>query len=768
MARSPVGNERSPPASNGDLSRLTSAIAAGITLAGAVLIAVIAYAGWTSNRTSLDRERTLLANGLNRRIARVLNEQKSVAWWDDAVTKIGADHIDLEFADSEFGVFLTETYGHDEVYIVSGDDVPLYAFTHRARRDPTVFEPRRRYLAELMAEARGKQQRRLRQRPDSFGDDQHTYRKLTGVMKVARWSGHVLSVNGRLAIATAITIVPTLDMGLSEPSPKLLVSIKYIDPAFVTELGRSLLLTDLTLRPEAAGADGVFSEPLDGDDGTRGGFLSWTLARPGQVLLTSILPLVVMGVLSVAVLAIGMLRRLKVSATELAASEQQSRYDARHDALSHLPNRPHFAEMLENVLASRRADESTDAVIVAYLDIDRFKDVNDTLGHHAGDELIKVVADRLRSSLRPEDVISRYGGDEFAILWRSASPGSAALLAERIQSAFRERFMVHDQSLSISASIGMATATALETTVDEVMRQADIALYEAKTQGRNRAVHFTQDMAQRVEERRAIELDLRSAIDGNQLRLNYQPILSCSTGEVAGVEALLRWRHPLRGEIPPGKFISIAEQSGLMPELGTWVLRRAMEDWWQWPHLQVSVNLSPVQFRQVDIHRVLDALLAETKVTASRFVLEITEGVLMESTERTHATLEAIRALGFKTALDDFGTGYSSLSYLCNFSFDKIKIDRSFVAGMSKSQGYAKIVNAVITLGKGLGMDIVAEGVETKLEAVSMAQFGCTELQGYYFSKPVETDQLIAFIRAHVARPVATLGRDEGRVLAAS
>jgi diguanylate cyclase (GGDEF)-like protein len=739
-----------------NLRTLTTLIAVGVSAAGAILLVIIAYAGWTSNRSSLERERMLLQNGINRKIARTLNEQKSVAWWDDAVTKITDEAIDLEFADGESGVFLTETYGHDEVYILNGADKPLYAFSRHRRRQPESFEPYRPYLNDILAEVRTGKPSILKPRPDTFSEDQKTYRTMGEVLKLARWSGHLLSVNGRTALVTVITIVPTIDLTLLEPRPKVLISIKYVDEGFIQDLGHTLLLKDLAAIPHPSPRDGVYSEQVITDEGTYGGYIAWTMERPGQVLLTSILPLVGLGVLGAGLLASGMMRRLKRSAEELAGREQQSHYDARHDALSDLPNRMHFAEKLKSALSAMPDTGGEDVAVVAYVDIDRFKDVNDTLGHHAGDELIKAVARRLQMQLRPGDVLSRYGGDEFAILWVSHSASAATRLAERIERAFNTRFDVHGQSLAVTASTGIALASSSTTSADELMRQADIALYEAKTQGRNRAVKFADDMAQRVEERRAIELDLRTALDQNQLRLNYQPILSCQSGEISGVEALLRWRHPVKGEIPPGRFISIAEQSGMMPELGTWVLRRAMEDWWRWPHLQVSVNLSPVQFRQSDILDVLQALINETRVTPGRFVLEITEGVLMESTDRSSHTLDAIRAMGFLSALDDFGTGYSSLSYLCHFKFDKIKIDRSFVAGMSKSDGYRKIVNSVVTLGKGLGMAIVAEGVETAEEVRAMSDFGCNELQGYYFSKPLETEAMLRLLQTHAAKPIAT------------
>ncbi|ODR96153.1 hypothetical protein AUC69_15405 [Methyloceanibacter superfactus] len=261
-------------------------------------------------------------------------------------------------------------------------------------------------------------------------------------------------------------------------------------------------------------------------------------------------------------------------------------------------------------------------------------------------------------------------------------------------------------------------------------------------------------MAEQVEHRRSVELDLRAALENQELDLHYQPIIACDTGAVMGVEALLRWHHPLYGSMPPAEFIPIAENAGLLPEIGEWVLGRAMTDSKRWPQLQVAVNLSPVQFRHVDIETMLRQLIVKHAIDPSRFVLEITEGVLLESTDRVSKVLAAIRDMGFRTALDDFGTGYSSLSYLCNFQFDTIKIDRSFISNMSKVDSSKTIVKSVVTLGRGLGMDIVAEGIETEFEAIMMARFGCTEMQGFYFSRPLPVTQLIDFLKTYEPKPM--------------
>ena len=604
-------------------------------------------------------------------------------------------------------------------------------------------------MAGLIVEARRGRgpHSNLRTRPDTFSELQSNYRVLAGGGRAARWAGHIVSVEGRPALVTAMTIVPNIDTNLLKGTPNLLVGVKYIDEAFISEIGRSLLLSDLALIPQPARHDAVASEPFVGDDDTPIGYLTWTTRRPGQVLLTIILPLVAFAVFAAGLLATSILRRLRRASEELAQREAEARHEAKHDALSGLPNRVHMVERIDTFLQDRLLATHDNRAVAGYLDVDRFKDINDTLGHDAGDQLIKLVAQRLKECLRPNDFLARFGGDEFVILCAPAGAEASSALAERVDQAFALPFAINGQNIRVTASVGIAVAPDNGVTADQLMRHADIALYEAKDRGRDCAVLFSEEMARQVERRRAIELDLRTAIETNMLCLNYQPIVSCHTGEIVGLEALLRWRHPLHGDMSPADFIPIAENAGLLPSLGEWVLSQAMADWKRWPHLEISVNLSPVQFRHVDLETTLRRLVAEYGVEPSRFVLEITEGVLLEATEHTNSILDALRSIGFKTALDDFGTGYSSLAYLCNFKFDKIKIDRSFVGRIARVDISRTIVQSVVTIGRGLGMDIVAEGVETEFEAMIMTKLGCTELQGFYFSKPADADQMERFLK---------------------
>ncbi len=730
-----------------DLQYLTRAVGFAIGVFGSLVIGIMLYAGIVANRSALDRDKVLLDNAFDQSISRVLNEQKSVSWWDDTV-KNTVVKFDKDWIDWNVGTFLTETYGHDEIYIFSSADKLIYSMKGAEAVDYNV-DDRLKQLAPVIAEMRGRPSG-LRAHNDLFAAAQKTYDQLSKVLSFAKWSGHVLDLGGQPAVVSAITIAPNTDMSLAKGVPDVLVSVEYIDKQFVADLSRSLLIPDLHLSASAAAKDATFAKPFITDEGSNAGIISWTPRRPGGVLLTIILPLVILGLCVFGYFAAITLRRLKSALIALASREADALHRSRHDALSSLPNRFFFTEMADRAIAEQRAGEGG-VMTLAYLDIDRFKDINDTLGHHTGDELIKAVANRLHDVIRESDFLARFGGDELAVLRISRTDQSAKLSAELL-SAFQQPYELSGQRIKISASVGLVTAPEHGVKFEELMRKADIALYKAKSDGRDRAISFTEEMGEGVALRRAVELDLRAAIEQDGLDLFYQPIVSAGTHDVLGVEALLRWHHPTRGNIPPMTFIPIAEEAGLMPALGAWVIERAFTDHALWPEFEMSVNLSPDQFRHVDLERLLRELAEKHSVETSKIVLEITESLLLESSPRVQRTLKAFRDLGFKIALDDFGTGYSSLTYLRTFTFDKLKIDRSFVTGLPEAQNSRTIVRAIVNLGRSLGMEVIAEGVETEAEAAMMRMFGCTSLQGFFFAKPLDKAACDALLRAQRER----------------
>jgi diguanylate cyclase (GGDEF)-like protein len=421
--------------------------------------------------------------------------------------------------------------------------------------------------------------------------------------------------------------------------------------------------------------------------------------------------------------------------SERRAAEARLAHMARHDLLTGLPNRLLLAEHVRAVLARQHEQGS---VAMLCVDLDRFKCVNDTLGHHAGDMLLRAVAERMQSCCREDDVVVRLGGDEFAVVQIGRQPTAASGLAQRLVGLIAEPFTLDGQVVEIGASIGVALAEDVDRAQpEELLKCADLALYRAKADGRGCFRFFEAGMDLRMRERRALELDLRAALKNGELEIYYQPQIATAHG-LSGFEALLRWNHPVRGLVGPADFIPLAEEIGLIGTLGDWVLRNACRTAAAWPgELKVAVNLSPTQFRAGTLADDVADALRLSGLAPQRLELEITEALLIQDDQGVIETLQSIRRLGVRIAMDDFGTGYSSLAYLSRFPFDKIKIDQSFVRQMFDNPESLAIIRAVIGLGRSLGMAINAEGVETQEQRIRLTAEGCGELQGYLFGRPL-------------------------------
>jgi diguanylate cyclase len=416
-----------------------------------------------------------------------------------------------------------------------------------------------------------------------------------------------------------------------------------------------------------------------------------------------------------------------------------------HDPLTNLPNRALFLDRLQQ--ATHRARRAGDPVGVLFVDLDGFKTINDSLGHAGGDELLVAVAERVTSVLRAGDTAARLGGDEFAILLEGLSDEREALIvAERVTAALRAPFAVGGLDVRVRASIGVATGEG------DLLRDADVAMYQAKAQGRDRVAVFDCGMHDALVERVALENDLRRALEDGELRLAYQPIVDLAHGRLLAVEALLRWRHPTRGDVPPGAFVPLAEETGLIVPIGTWVLEEACRTAAGWVAVPVTVNVSSVQLRSAAFPSVVAAALEASGLPAERLIVEITESVLMTDVERTARLLAELKALGVRIAIDDFGTGHSSLQYLQQLPLDMLKIPKTFVDDLGRGGGV--VARAILDLGRSFGLEVVAEGIEEDVQRERLLALGCTSGQGFLFARPMP------------ARELAVVGVDPQRELA--
>jgi diguanylate cyclase (GGDEF)-like protein len=438
-------------------------------------------------------------------------------------------------------------------------------------------------------------------------------------------------------------------------------------------------------------------------------------------------------------------KKLEGTSKELEESREHFRYAAFHDSLTGLPNRSLFTEHLR--LALNRAQQNEHySFCVLFLDLDRFKNINDSLGHPSGDELLILVARRLENSIRPTDMVARFGGDEFAILLDVLQePLDAIRIAEKVQAAIAAPFKLTNHEAITTASIGIALSTSSYTEAEDMIRDADTAMYRAKAHGKARYEIFDTSMHTRAVTLLRLESDLRRAIEKQELRVFYQPIVSVENGNLYGFEALVRWHHPDRGIVSPGDFIPLAEETGLILPLGMIVLHEACNQLRKWQQhslsdrdLIMSVNLSGKQLMQPDLTDRIEEVLRESQVSPWHLKLEITETVVMENPELASITLAKLRGLGVRLSIDDFGTGYSSLSYLNRFPVDTLKIDRSFISGMMQADDNLQIVKTIMTLAANLGMQVVAEGVETEEELNQLKLMKCQYAQGYLFAKPMD------------------------------
>jgi diguanylate cyclase (GGDEF)-like protein len=707
-------------------ARLGLMLPVGLIVAVAVSCLIIAMltSARRADEVSFDREQQLIQQAIAARAARVLREVESVAATSGATKEIRLEY-DAPWVEHRVGNWLEAFFDHDLVLVVDGSDHVEYVRSRASGNVGTVDLPPE--LTATLDFVRGQ----LSTPPIhaisvTAAQDPH----LPG-----RSTAFIERVSDKPALVAAVAVGSDGDLAAGNGGAPVVMSIRFIDDELLREVGNRLQLAGLHAaddpRPTGDQQVTTITDPQGGPIAR----LTWTPSKPGGQIAGSVLPFVAIAIAGFALLGGLLLRHTRRTEEAIAAGETRLRHLALHDPVCGLPNRIYFGERLESVIAEVRRGGPSAAVF--YIDLDHFKDVNDTLGHHIGDELILNVTKRLSHIMRGDDLVARLGGDEFAIITTCASDSySLQAIAGRIITGVCAPYTISGHNIIIGASIGIAVIDRRARDAADILRYADMALYRAKNEGRNRACIYDAAMDADLSHRKRLEGDLLQAIRNDGLAAAYQPIVNASGDTMIGVEALARWTHPTMGVISPTIFIPIAEHSGLIVELGEWMLRRACLDGRDWPGLTVAVNVSPLQFRRSDFVDAVERILKETEFDASRLELELTESTLLGNLETAELSMLRLKAIGVRFALDDFGTGYSSLQYLRRFPFDKLKIDHSFVRSIEIAPDAAAIVHAVVSLGRGLGMRVTAEGVENAEQHLFLRAAGVHSMQGYRFGRP--------------------------------
>ncbi|WP_261640469.1 putative bifunctional diguanylate cyclase/phosphodiesterase [Erwinia mallotivora] len=681
--------------------------------------------GWAtarSNAVALAQQQQIIKTSLSQSLSEMARQHRSLALWPPLARKLLSEPQDTAWFNQNVGSWLADMFEHQLVYIVDASGQPVYRWENGSNVPVAQFTHLRQPVEAMM--------RRLK-----AGD------QMREIVDFTR-------IDNRPA-ALAIGIIGS---DSSAQQAFMLISVKFLDDRYLLSLSRRSLLSDLRYlsgHPAEAGADWLLTDkenrPL--------GYLAWQPEKPGTLMLHFIGPLVAVVVLIITVICLVMLRRLWISSLrlsrsllQLSASEAQAQHLAFHDVLTGLPNRALVEENLTHSLARLMRQQQQVALLL--LDLDRFKLINDTYGHHAGDELIIEVGRRLGELINDGDTVGRLGGDEFVVIVNQIdSLHSVQLLCEKIIDAINRPFTLLGNDVWTGVSIGVTLAPEDASDKAEMMLKADIALYEAKSQGRGQFRLFVAAMDESVKTRQQVAADLRAALQSKQdLAVYYQPQLDMDGQKVVGLEALIRWNHPRYGEMAPTEFIPLAEEAGLIMQIGEWVLREACRVSLAWPDLIIAVNVSPLQFRTAGFAERTTAIIRQEKTLPSRIELEITEGVLIEDEKGAQETISQLRQVGFRIALDDFGTGYSSLNYLSHFPVDKIKIDRSFTQSLGVTGNGGAIMESMVRLGQAMGLTVTAEGVETRSQMAALAEAGCNQLQGFYFSQAVPEAEIVGLL----------------------
>lgn len=693
------------------------------------------YSSIEVDKAAREHAERVVTNGLERFADEIGKSGVDQTYWDDAVL-YGSNRIDRKWVSDAFGRVFWEIDGFEGSVLFDHRNAAVFASARGHDELPSHYANVIKAAEPLIASIRMRERKRGR----------------VDVSKLVRGSQlEPITAHGIIRDEHAIFF---LGASLVQPDSKavpadrpasILVILERMDKAVVDQIASRFLLNRPELRlganPPATGrGQAVIRDP----GGRQIAAFEFDVPMPGAQLSQRLWPALAVFALALLAATWWIIRAGRAMAGSLVASEARATHLAFHDQLTGLPNRARLNEGFARL--SARARRSGERFAVMCIDLDLFKAVNDNFGHLAGDELIRIVASTIQRNCREDDFLARIGGDEFILLQANSSVERASQLAERVIAAIAEPVELRVGRAFIGASIGLLMVDGSPIDAQEALRRADLAMYAAKQGGRNRCAFFEPSFDRAVRHRMTMQSHLHDALAGGELELVYQPQVD-SSDKIIGVEALARWDSPQLGLVPPAAFIQVAEETGLIEALGMFTIRRAFEDSRRWPALRVAVNVSAVQLRTGDFVERLQALAVETGVDPRRFELEITERVLLGDDPATVAGLNRLRSLGFRIVLDDFGTGYSSLGYLQRYPIDKVKIDRTFVARVGIERQAEEVVIAIVRLAKALGMEVLAEGVETEAQRVCLNVAGCSDVQGYLTGWPMaaaEIDVLVS------------------------
>lgn len=705
------------------------ALATGLSLA---LYFALIWSARQSDHLAQERQTQLVNLIVSNMQAGIAHDQESSSVWDDAVRAVMNQKPDREWLENNLGQWMKNYFQHDGAFIVSPKDDILLGFLD-GQMDQHVAYARIADVARPLIE---KLRSRLA-RQDHTGVDDH-------VLSIGE--SDIGLIGTRPAIISLKPIIS--DSGKIEQVPGqefIHIAVRFLDGSFLDTIGRDYLFEDLQFARVSAVGYSKIRAPLRTASGTLIGYLTWAPFRPGAAVLSKATPFLAGGATLLLAL-MGLLGALAWRrSAHLIRSRRQLERMAHSDGLTSLPNRASFSRHLASVLAARR---TADTVAVLYLDLDRFKEVNDTLGHPVGDALLIEVAARLKETIdQSAGMVARVGGDEFTVAVIAADVEAIERLCEALVSAVRRPFFIQGHPITIGLSAGVAIAAEDCRDASELTRKADIALYHAKAAGRNRYAIFGSHMDELVKARREMEQDLRIALEArDQISVHYQSVFSAKDQVLRGVEALVRWRHPQKGAIPPDVFIPVAEETRLIEPLGELVLREACLAALHWPGLTVAVNASAIELRNETYAMRVLSILNAVGLDPARLEIEITESALADNSGHCERNIAALRAIGIRFALDDFGTGFSSFGRLQSLHVDRIKIDKCFVNGFGKPGGNEEIVRAMINLAQAKGLRTTAEGIETPEQNAALQRLGCDDVQGYLLSRPMPSEAIDAML----------------------